>query len=175
MNIVRATGRYHPILKDLAPAIARDKGLAVDTIVGSKQEMNRLVDEFVRSGLGQRIETRRWWTKYDGDRFLDSIWHLLLAGLILQFYMGGVDPWSLALDKAAINPEEKDEVKKEFNFKVEVLLTLMDDFKQNCMRSGIIIFKRMRAHHAAFITRHSVAGASMKFHIFWSTLKDSPS
>eukprot|EP00959_Pyramimonas_sp_CCMP1952_P369592 7741374-Pyramimonas_sp.AAC.1 len=120
--ILRKAGVYHPALRDLATPIARDKGLAPDGVVGSKHEMNRLMDEFLKAGRGQRVETRRWWTLYDGNKWLDGVWHLILAGLVVQFYIGGVDPWKLAMEEAAIqrgSNDDVDEAQKEFHFKVQ--------------------------------------------------------
>eukprot|EP00959_Pyramimonas_sp_CCMP1952_P053231 1113473-Pyramimonas_sp.AAC.1 len=79
--------------------------------------MARLLDQFVNLGVGQRIETRRWWAKFDGDIYLDRMWHTLLAGLIIQFYTAGVDPWALAMSSLAENPYEQDEERKYFHFK----------------------------------------------------------
>ena len=165
------SGALHPVFRDLAPAIARDMGKAADSLLHSAKEMHNVLRTFTKTGLGSRIETRRWWTKYDGDLYVDGLWHTILGALLLQFYISGQDPWSLMAQHKR-DAGDGDEAKKEFSFKIEVLMILMCALNQNVMRSQLVIYKRLRDHHRRFIEAHAEPDGPLRFHILWSDLKD---
>lgn len=172
--LVQKLGLRHPIIHDFAPAIARDHGLSVDEALHDNKVMTRLLQSFSASGAGQRVETRRWWTKWDADLHLDKMWHTLLAALIMQFYIAGVDPWVIAKRSSVDTPDrDDDDSRKEFCFKQTVLTILMSSFNQNMLRSQLETFRRIRTHHKEFIEHHLKPGRTLRFHVLWSDLQET--
>ena len=62
----------HPVLVEMAPSIARDTGRAAEDFIENPKLMAQILTSFCRGGIGGRVETRRWYTKYLADEQLES-------------------------------------------------------------------------------------------------------
>ncbi len=171
--MVKDTCPHHPVLADLLPSIADDHGLSPDTLLSSSSNVKRLLAKFSCAGLAGRVETRRWFTLFDGNATLSAQWHTMLFALLMSFLVAGIDPFSIAaITKARQDGDDFDAEHKEFKFKHEVLTTLLCQYTRKMVRSLLVVFARLRAHHGKFISLHTVPGFALRINMFWADLKD---
>ena len=141
--------------------------------MSSRSKIKSVLNIFTKQGLGGRVETRRWFTLYQGNQFLDKVWNLLLLAVVFSMLTEGTDPWAAATIHKATFDEDGDTIDKDFSFKRTVLGILMSPFNRNMLRSHQIIFARVRAHHGVFISRHFQPGYALRFSLFWADERDS--
>ena len=77
--------------------------------LGRPRSQSQGYADFITSGLGGRVETRRWFTKFDAYSRLDRVWHALLLAITMDFLIAGDNIMELLAVDAAAGGEEEDE------------------------------------------------------------------
>ena len=106
---------------------------------------------------------------WDAAWSLDRLWHTLLFALVMDYAMDGVDAWDLA---GKVIPTIKDEDSKDlknFKFKQQVLIVLLDKNNQRMLRSYQHIFGRLRKHQSDYTRDATNPQACLAFHLGWSS------
>lgn len=160
----------HPVITMFLPEIANDLQVPLASLQ-NKAVLKIHFERFIKSGLGQRVECRRWFTLMKGNALLDRQWHILLVCLVLGCLMEGTCPWTAAA-RARQMYQSDDENARDFNFKAQVLAILLQPFTRHMLRSELVVFARLDQHHRAFQAKYSKPGESMKFNLYWASYKD---
>ncbi len=175
LKLLRPVAHKHPLMLQCISGIARDTNIPLDDLLFDKHTIQSLIDSFCTSGLGKRVETRRWFTLFDSNVSLNYYWTLLLVAILAQFLRAGTDPFSLDCVKASneksSNPNKTEE-DNEFCFKHACITILLNGFTGMVLRSQLVIFCRLRAHRGHLIACQSTPGVALQIPVMWSTPKD---
>ena len=140
----------HPMIQLLAENIANDHGLPLGSCDNPKALMTAM-RLMINAPIGPKVEMRRWFTFFDAGENLDKYWHTMLLALMVWYAASGLDAWKVAASTKPVHEKGDSEQTKQFKFRAQVLITLMNSMNQRIMRSMIICFRRLRCHHARYI------------------------
>ena len=114
---------------------------------------------------------RRWWTFYDAGRALDKIWHTMLMGLMVWFYVEGQDPYAVAAATPEVYRVKLDDTEAQKNYKIraQTLVTLMSSTHQRILRSTLVCFQRAWTEHKQYTELAYNAPECLRFLKRWSS------
>ena len=149
----------HPLFELIQDDIANDHGVS-GMPVG---QVWQLLQRFQEEPIGPKVQMRRWFTIWDVAWSLDRLWHTLLFALVMDYAMDGVDAWDLAGKVIPTIKEDDDKDLKNFKFKQQVLIVLLDKLNQRMLRSYMQIFRRLRLHQSAYTKEGTTPEACFGF------------
>ena len=156
-----------PILEMFGPEILHDHKVRLDYADASDDVVD-LARHMLSLPLGPKVEMRRWFTYFDAGFGLDRIWHTLLMALWIWYLADGRDPQVVASTTSPVYSKEDSAEVKNFKFRAQVLITLMDNMNQRILRSMLACFQNLRIHMALYVRDAKCPAVSLRFTQFWS-------
>ena len=142
-EFLRVAQAQHPLLEWLGESIARDYGEPPSS--DCRPLLRRMLD----LPMGPIVQMRRWWTEYGAGLTLDKIWHSFLVAMIVWYTALGQDPWKIAQATEEVH-QELGAGDDHFEFRSQVLCTLLNSGHQRLLRSRLVIFRRLWSDHKQY-------------------------
>ena len=159
----------HPIVERFAKDIAADHGKQLGGL--NWNALKSLMEDMLQTILGPATQMRRWWSVFDSCDHMMRNWHTMLMGLMVQLAMDGQDPWKILCTAAPVIVKEDDRVSKTFKYKHQVLLALFDKMTYYLNHSMLIVYRRIRVHHAQITDSATNPKAGLQTLQLWADYK----
>ena len=168
--VLEHAGVQHPCLQAWRDAIARDHGVSPAEYADG-EVYKAALEEMIQSGVGAKVETRRWLTWSLAAPRLDKVWHTALLALELELLIAGKDPWAADNRIESTLPTVETERAQIFEFKKETFRVLACPLNQAILRSVHRITQRTSIHHGEILASSTDKEATTRFQLLYSDAK----